>query len=224
MERKHRTREQIESDILTQTKVCTKCGLRKPFSEFSKWRTCVDGRHPYCFSCTSKNPEKRNRISRHNRTTEQIQYDISTESKVCNKCGERQSFEMFSKDPKLPDGRHSTCRSCRTKSRNQWRLNNKDRHDYKQRSCAYRKKFNITVEDYDSLLETQGGVCAICGRIPEDNVRFGKVERLSVDHDHDTGNIRGLLCHNCNSAIGFLGDSAENIYKAFLYLGGKNNA
>ena len=61
------------------------------------------------------------------------------------------------------------------------------------------------------MLEEQGGVCAICGG--DENGRT-----LAVDHDHQTGQIRGLLCSKCNVAIGYLSDSLEILKNAFAYL------
>ena len=74
------------------------------------------------------------------------------------------------------------------------------------------KRFGITVEDYDALLAKQKGVCAICGAMPTTKLR------LPVDHNHQTGMIRGLLCHKCNRAIGLFKDSPQNILSAFQYL------
>lgn len=58
----------------------------------------------------------------------------------------------------------------------------------------YRKTYGITLEQYDEMFRQQGGACAVCGSVPKKN-------RLSVDHDHATGKVRGLLCMNCNIAL-----------------------
>lgn len=63
------------------------------------------------------------------------------------------------------------------------------------RHADYRRKYGITIEDYDQLLNKQGGTCAICGIVPTN-------KRLDVDHCHKTGMIRGLLCNICNMALG----------------------
>src|SRR4030095_3098139 len=72
------------------------------------------------------------------------------------------------------------------------------------------KHYGLTNKQYDKLLESQGGGCAICGRLP------GK-RMLAVDHDHDTGKARGLLCYACNSGLGNLQDSADILRKAIIY-------
>jgi hypothetical protein len=85
--------------------------------------------------------------------------------------------------------------------------------------------FGITIERYNELLAEQGGVCAICGQPPtlvnyRQSRRQGRqtVPRLVVDHDHETGKIRGLLCVHCNRGIGFLKDDADIVRFALKYL------
>lgn len=64
----------------------------------------------------------------------------------------------------------------------------------KRRRAPRRHELGITLEEYEHLLELQGGGCGICGAEP-------KTRRLDVDHDHGTGEIRGLLCHTCNRRL-----------------------
>ncbi len=80
-----------------------------------------------------------------------------------------------------------------------------------------RKTFGVTLAQYMEMLEAQGGVCASCHR-PEREKRFGKLRWLSVDHCHTTGEIRGLLCGNCNRGIGKFKDSPELLRKGADYL------
>lgn len=77
------------------------------------------------------------------------------------------------------------------------------------------RAFGLTSADYQALLASQGGVCAICGR-PEHG------RRLAVDHDHITGAVRGLLCRHCNLALGQFGDDPARIDRAASYLRGEN--
>ena len=72
--------------------------------------------------------------------------------------------------------------------------------------------YGITVDEFNQMLENQNFVCAICGN-PE-----SKDQRLSVDHDHETKEVRGLLCFACNAGIGFLQDSSIILDKARQYL------
>jgi len=72
--------------------------------------------------------------------------------------------------------------------------------------------FGLTPEQYDAILAAQGGVCAICGQRPVS-------KRLAVDHSHDTGDVRGLLCSKCNwELLGALHDSLALAWKALRYL------
>lgn len=74
-------------------------------------------------------------------------------------------------------------------------------------------RYGITLEEYDALFVIQGGVCALCGE-PSDSER----RLLSVDHCHDTGKVRGLLCSSCNMGIGIFNDDIESLEKAIAYL------
>lgn len=81
------------------------------------------------------------------------------------------------------------------------------------------KKFNITVEEYNTLLESQGGTCAICGEAETDlSSNRQSIKHLAVDHDHVTGKNRGLLCARCNKMLGLASDSPWIFAEASLYL------
>lgn len=76
------------------------------------------------------------------------------------------------------------------------------------------RKFGIGFIEYQKLLEKQKGICAICKEPP-------KTRMLAVDHCHDTGQIRGLLCSKCNRGIGYLNDDPERLKQAIKYISGK---
>ena len=77
--------------------------------------------------------------------------------------------------------------------------------------------YGLTPQDYVKMLALQGGVCAICGEV-EQAIKNGCICSLSVDHDHDTGKVRGLLCQRCNSVLGFAGDDIDLLYRTVKYL------
>lgn len=81
-----------------------------------------------------------------------------------------------------------------------------------QRKSRMLRTYGLTVEEYDEILETQGGVCAIC----QNECATGR--RLAVDHDHETGIVRGLLCHTCNLGLGALKDDLSLLEAAAKYL------
>ena len=80
------------------------------------------------------------------------------------------------------------------------------------RRCNLRRNYGIEVEEYDEMLEAQGGVCAICG---------GEAHRefFDVDHCHETGRVRGLLCASCNMGLGKFRDDPKILQNAIDYLG-----
>lgn len=80
------------------------------------------------------------------------------------------------------------------------------------------KRFDLTIEQYDAMLANQGGTCACCGGVETHKYASGKVKALSVDHDHQTEQVRGLLCVNCNRAIGYFDDSPQRMRAAADYL------
>lgn len=81
-----------------------------------------------------------------------------------------------------------------------------------RRNYDFKQKYGITLADYDRMFDKQGGMCAICFGPPKSG------RRMAVDHDHDTGAIRGLLCNTCNLAIGHLRDDPMIVASAAVYL------
>lgn len=89
--------------------------------------------------------------------------------------------------------------------------------------CAWRsaikRKFGVTEAEYNQMFVDQQGVCSICGRPEERLNRAGTgVSKLAIDHNHTTGQIRSLLCHRCNAAIGLLREDIGLLAKAIEYL------
>lgn len=82
-----------------------------------------------------------------------------------------------------------------------------------RRRCAYRQKYGITIEQVNVMLEAQGNACAICGN------HLAR-DAINVDHCHESGRVRGLLCSGCNTGLGLLGDNEEGLMKALNYLAG----
>ena len=108
-------------------------------------------------------------------------------------------------DHNTPDGRNAYLREYRRSD------------PVLERERWLRGKFNMSLETYDAMLEAQNGVCAICKQ-PETHKRNGKLKALAVDHSHKTGEIRGLLCCDCNTGIGKLKDSVNVLQSAIDYL------
>lgn len=126
--------------------------------------------------------------------------------KTCTKCKEEKSLDQFHKDKRALSGTQSRCKECQ-------------REDKKVLSLYYREhhllsKYGIDLEGYDNLLKSQNSQCRVCG-IEE---KYCENSRLAVDHNHETGGVRGLLCKKCNQAIGLLQDNPDNCVAAAEYL------
>ena len=117
------------------------------------------------------------------------------------------------------DGLSSYCRSCKNaRSKKSPNYNKNIRNSY------LKKNYGIDEDEYERMFDAQDGVCAIC-RLPETRTKKSKSNdlnqqtRLAIDHDHKTGNIRGLLCYKCNVGLGYFQDDATRLNKAIWYLG-----
>jgi hypothetical protein len=78
------------------------------------------------------------------------------------------------------------------------------------------RKYGLTLDQYDAILRGANSRCEACGGEETGRNQFGRVS-LAIDHDHATGQFRGLLCMRCNRSLGMLGDSAEQIDKLATY-------
>lgn len=99
-----------------------------------------------------------------------------------------------------------------------WRRDNRAHARRLKKDWDLRRQFGISLSEYETLLAKQGGVCAICARPETCGARQSSF--LSVDHDHVTNKIRGLLCNKCNRGLGLFEDNVEWLSNAIDYLGG----
>ena len=160
--------------------------------------------------------------------------------KTCKKCGIRKSLSEFHRASAMRDGHRNECKSCWTvicraryeKNRDEqiskvqeWRRRNPEKYDAlrrrnrtenrdriaaSNRSGHLQRKYGLTTDDFDFLVIAQGGACRICRTVAGND--------LHVDHHHDTGLVRGLLCGKCNKAIGLLGEDPRLFDAATSYL------
>jgi hypothetical protein len=131
---------------------------------------------------------------------------------VCSTCCKSKTAESFYVRSDRPKGYTSACKGCRRKTnREKWTPR-------KQTEYKLKSNYGLSLDDYQNLLDFQGGVCAIC-KEPESTLsNAGYVKNLSVDHCHITGKVRGLLCHHCNTAIGKFFDRVDLLESAIRYL------
>jgi hypothetical protein len=160
--------------------------------------------------------------------------------KRCKKCGQTKPLSDFYREQGCRDGHRPECKACNLAARKvkyqenpareiarvkAWQQRNPDRvarsqrayraeHREELRAGHLRRRFGISPADYEAMLEAQGGGCAVCGRPPREG------SSLHVDHDHATGEVRGLLCFRCNGGLGQFGDDPERLRIAMDYLNG----
>ena len=120
-------------------------------------------------------------------------------SKTCDDCSRTLSVSEFYKNRARSDGLQQNCKTCHRKRNRDWR------------EIELKRKYDMNGADYQMLFEAQNGQCAICGKAPNRT-------SLAVDHNHDTNEVRGLLCLKCNSGIGLFSDNCEALLKAVAYL------
>ena len=131
--------------------------------------------------------------------------------KTCMICNVEKKLDEFSPASR---GIHRTCKLCRSEQMRQHRKENPDTY----RGYEYKKKYKISLDTYNKILEEQGGVCAICGGVWS--------RSLVVDHDHDCcpgettcGNcLRALLCGSCNAGLGWFKHDPKIMESAIRYI------
>jgi hypothetical protein len=187
-------------------KQCSKCRLFLERSCFSKGKSKRDGLSSHCRQCQAA----------YNKTRD---FTPSVAVSNCTKCKKQLPAASFYVHKRRKEGLSANCKECTKSSRREYTKRNSDNPEHRRKKkkwydTAWHKncllKHNVTQEEYDFLA---GKGCAICGGLPT-----GIRKRYSFDHDHVTGNFRGLLCAKCNSGIGFLNDSVDFLQKAIEYL------
>ena len=128
---------------------------------------------------------------------------------MCTKCGLHPSRS-----------KHSWCKGCLLQSAKKWREEYKakttpEERTRKNKSYMLKTKYEMTLDEYEKRLNDQNHRCKICGN----TWAGGPANVFSVDHDHKTGQVRGLLCMACNILIGMAKDSTEILQNAIQYLG-----
>ena len=132
--------------------------------------------------------------------------------KQCTKCG-AVDFDYYKSKPER-------CKTCVKAGMRSYRKENsakvaeadKARYTEKRKKTIYfsqvKKKYGLTRDEYNRILESQGGHCAICP----------STERLVVEHNHETGEVRGIVCNKCNTALGMADDSPTRLLDCAKYL------
>lgn len=154
--------------------------------------------------------------------------------KYCTGCKQTKQLNTFGKDKYSSTGYTDRCKLCRNKAArerailnpNVYKKRNENSKEYRKkyyddpvnklryRDLNLKKSFGIGLTEYNELFQRQNGLCSICFQ-PE---RTKRNVSLAVDHNHQTGQIRGLLCSHCNRALGLFNDSLIVLKNAIQYL------
>ncbi|MGW3663507.1 endonuclease VII domain-containing protein [Streptomyces sp. NPDC005141] len=174
-------------------KRCTGCGRRLPFDSFTADRNRCDGLQVRCRECVadcSAAHYRRRREALGKTVREQV--DIPEGHKQCRTCGEVKPHSEWHRNASASGDLSTRCRAIRA------------REDHLKRH------YGLTEAQRDAMVASQKGLCVICLKAPA----------VHVDHCHKTGSVRGVLCFNCNSTIGKLGDDPDAVRRAAAYLEG----
>jgi len=181
-----------------QEKYCPRCETIKPLSEFHKNKRTRLGVKCYCKDCRSK-----------------------LAAEAYPKYAERMTRWPKNNPEKFKATQKRYAQSEKGKKaikRNQQKFVKTKKGKRRNRKAWLKAAYKMTLEQYDEMFEAQNGVCAICGR-PETATLNGIAKRLAVDHNHETGEIRGLLCHKCNGTLGYVDESIDILLSIIIYLG-----
>ena len=133
--------------------------------------------------------------------------------KYCPKCKTDKALELYNKHAKEIDGLQRLCRNCQKESSKKYLSTEKGAITTRQ--AHLKRKYNIDIQAYEELLLSQNNKCKICGVSSNPDSR---ANYLVVDHNHTTGDIRGLLCTKCNALLGLALDNEDILDKAKQYL------
>lgn len=184
------------SESVPESKTCPDCGLEKSAADFRRNAQRPDGLGFYCRACVSRR-EKLAYRQRRERVGKPVREraEVPEGHKWCPGCERARPLNEWGRNRRSRDGFNSYCKEC-------W--NARSARDY------LRKTHGLTLADVGRLIADQGGLCLICVRAPA----------AHVDHDHATGERRGVLCFNCNVALGQFKDDPWILRRAIEYLGG----
>ena len=152
---------------------------------------------------------------------------VSKVTKECPKCGEHKLFSEFGKDKSKKTGITSYCKPCAVKNRKENYIKKVDSEKEKLgqyyrankekfRAYSLKNVYGLSVQEYESMKLAQGCACKIC-KTHESNLK----RKLFVDHCHETGKVRGLLCQSCNTMLGNAKDNVLVLQAAINYLSRK---
>ncbi|WP_277437431.1 endonuclease VII domain-containing protein [Streptomyces sp. SPB162] len=174
------------------SKRCSRCKRTLPHDAFAGNRSTEDGLQAYCRHCSAEYYRQRQEAKG---PAVRPKFAVPEGSKRCPQCETIKPFADGERNRASADGWSSHCGPCRA---------GRNRESYVKR------KYGITMAERDELIASQVGRCPICPAASAEH----------VDHCHETGRVRGVLCFNCNSALGKLRDDPDARRRAVAYLEG----
>lgn len=185
-------------------KYCPDCGASRPEVDFTRDRRRGDGLAFYCREhARQRLRESKARRQGPPKSRHVLDREVPAGHKWCPDCDAVKPLEDFPTTPASRTGRHTYCKPCH---------NARGRASLEKvggsRTYHLKRRYGITAEESDAMLEAQGGLCGICRTAPA----------AHVDHDHDTGEVRELLCFNCNGGLGQFKDDPEVLRAAADYV------
>lgn len=211
-------------------KKCVRCKKTKEVGDFYKSKYSKDGFFHYCKECDNTrktNLLRKKSLNKAIFNKKKARYwtllsreNLSNGLKYCPCCEKVLDILDFYKNKASRDGLDSHCIECKKimsrlqteKSKHKTHLRYLKRKE-EQKNKKLQKKYGISLNKYNEMLVSQNYKCEICEATVEEN---GKL--LAVDHSHVTNKVRGLLCNNCNVAIGFIKDDKEKAIKLAKYI------
>ncbi|WP_327366414.1 endonuclease VII domain-containing protein [Streptomyces sp. NBC_01217] len=171
---------------------CPRCRKTLPRESFASNKAMRDGLQAHCRKCSAEYYQQRQEAKG---KAVRVKVPVPRGHKRCPRYGEVKSHDQWERDKSSSDGRSSYCRACRAE---------------RNRISCFQRKYGLTPAELDALIAAQQGVRCICLTAPAEH----------VDHCHETGRVRGVLCFSCNAALGQLKDRPDAIRRAAAYVEG----
>lgn len=203
-----------ETNVVPLFRVCKKCGLEKPAHLYFKRKARRAGFHSACKECFNEARRERKRQSRPPRVTIRHESALSENStRTCGACRITKPIAEFWKCVNSTGGRATTCIPCSKKRGAKYIDANREKVVRRAVASNRKRLYGVTSAAFEALKEAQGHKCAICR-----NLFAASTRKVHIDHDHNIGDVRGLLCSNCNTGLGLFRDNTENLNSAIAYL------